>query len=145
MQLVYQEEENIELADGSKTRRDLAQPASELSGGATIELKHRQQLAHLTGRHTGLVERPHIALFDRAERATELIDAFFEQFRTGRGNGHDVWGPGSRSLHYSRHRSFHLSAFGATSLQRRVTDEAESRTTPKLRTEPTSWQRLADS
>ena len=90
MQLVYQQEEHIELTYGSKTRRNLPETPAELSRLGPVELEHRQQLAHAPGGHAGLMQRAHVALFNGVEHACELVDAFLEQFRAGRGNGHDL-------------------------------------------------------
>ena len=80
MQLVYQDEQDVELTYGSKTRGDLPQPAPDFAGGPALELEHRNQFAHAPRRHARLVQRANVPFFDGVEYASEPIDAFSEQF-----------------------------------------------------------------
>jgi len=62
MQLVYQEEEYIELAYGSETGGHLSQAAAELTSFASLELEHRDQLPHPARRDAGLMQRANVPL-----------------------------------------------------------------------------------
>jgi hypothetical protein len=42
MQLIYHNEQDIQLAEGAKTRSNLPQPFAELGGGLMVELENRQ-------------------------------------------------------------------------------------------------------
>jgi hypothetical protein len=98
VQLVDQHEQHIELAHGAEPRRHLAKPARQLARRAVFELQHRNQLAQTSRGHARLMQGADVTLLHRVEHAGKLIHAFCEQFRAGRGNGHDLGAPGSRSL-----------------------------------------------
>ena len=76
MQLVDQDEQHVELADGAETRGDLPETPAELARHGAVELQHRQQLAQAPGGDAGLVQRAHVALLDGLEHACELSTRF---------------------------------------------------------------------
>ena len=92
MQLVNQDEQHVELANGAETIRHAAQPAAQLARHVVVELEHRHELAQPARRHAHAMERGDVAGFQAIERARETLDAFAQHFRSFRGLGHGVGG-----------------------------------------------------
>jgi hypothetical protein len=64
MQLVYQGQKNVQLADGTQASRHFAKPALELAGGVMVELKHWQQFPEPARRDPCPVDRAYVTFFD---------------------------------------------------------------------------------
>jgi hypothetical protein len=79
MQLVNQEEQNVQLAYGSETPGDPAQPFDELPRDVSVELEHRHQLPKTARRDADAMQRPHVALFHLRQRLGEAIDSSFKE------------------------------------------------------------------
>jgi hypothetical protein len=79
MLLLDQDEQHVELAHGSETSRDFAQPPDELSRDDVVELKHRHELAKAARRHARAMERRDVALFESGQRARQTIEPASEQ------------------------------------------------------------------
>jgi hypothetical protein len=90
MQFVDLNQQDVELAHGAKAPRHFPEAASNLPARGALELEHRHEFSQAARRHSRQVQRPNVALLNRMENSGELVDAFFEQFRAGRGSGHDV-------------------------------------------------------
>lgn len=81
MQLVNQQEENVELSYGAKTRRHAAQPPRQFARGVAIELQDGDDLANPARRHPRAMERLDVAFVDALERPKERIYTGFEERR----------------------------------------------------------------
>ena len=76
VQLVDQEQQHVELADGAEARRHFPQPPAKLASFLGVELEHRQQLAEPARGDACAVEPTHVALLHGVQLAGELVEAF---------------------------------------------------------------------
>ena len=88
MQLVNQDEQHVELANGAETIRHAAEPAAQLSRHVVVELEHRHELAQPARRDPRGVQHPGVAAFESTERAVEPFEVCAQQFRAGGDDGH---------------------------------------------------------
>ena len=79
MQLVNQDQERVQLPDGSEARSDFAQPTGQATRAIRLELEQRQDTAQPARRDTRLMQGNHVALFESGERARQSAQTFLEQ------------------------------------------------------------------
>ena len=79
VQLVYREEQDIELPDGAEPLRHLPQAADEFTRRVRAELQQRDQFSQPPRRHARRVEHVDIATFESVERAIEPLEVVAQQ------------------------------------------------------------------
>ena len=82
MQLVYQEKQDVELANAAETAGDLAKTASEAPRRARLQLQHGHELPQPPRRNAGPVKRHHLSLFKTLQGPRQPIEAFSEELRS---------------------------------------------------------------
>ncbi|OLC50146.1 MAG: hypothetical protein AUH43_05860 [Acidobacteria bacterium 13_1_40CM_65_14] len=97
MQLVNQHDQHVQFAYSSQTGRDPAQPAAELSRDVAVDLQHRHELAKPSRRDTRAMQRRHVAVLERGQRARQAFEPTSKQ--VGTTGGHDS--RFGQALHYS--------------------------------------------
>jgi hypothetical protein len=102
MQLVYQQEENIELPYCTEATRYLAKATAEFASRTTIDLKDRYELAHAPRCDANAMQRRDIPALQILEPPAEAVEARFEQF----GDVFDRLRLGA-AVHRGRHRLDH--------------------------------------
>lgn len=85
MQLVYQEEEHIQLANDAQPCRYLSKTAAELAGRFRLELQDRNELSHTAGRNAGLVQPSNFSAIETVKRSDKTGKPCPQESR-------DVWG-----------------------------------------------------
>ncbi|HEY6211321.1 MAG TPA: hypothetical protein VIW45_03505 [Vicinamibacterales bacterium] len=88
MQLVYQQEEHIELAHAAEVLGHLSQTPAELSRRRVFQLKDGHQLPKTAGRHARGMKHPDIAAFETTKGSVEALQMAAQEFRSGDDDGH---------------------------------------------------------
>jgi hypothetical protein len=76
VQLVDQQQQDVELADGAEAGRHSPQPPAKLASFVGVELQHRKQFAEPARGDACAVKPAHVALLHRVQLARELVEAF---------------------------------------------------------------------
>ena len=92
MQLVYQEEEHIELADGAQASGDFSKLFVEFARGRAFELKDGYEFADPTRGDADAVQAGDLTAFEAIEASREAVQTRLQQLSNERrlGLGHGV-------------------------------------------------------